>query len=242
MCFGGGGGKSNNKASERAAADARAREEALFAQQQADREREAAEARRIAEAKSARLREGMANIEKGFGQFNDDYFGGISDRYKQFYRPQLEEQKTKAQDQILFNLARSGLLNSSERANAYGDLEKAYGARDQEISSNAIQQANEARRQIEAQRSSLMSQLNATGGDEVTSAAFLGDGGSNLVGRIPVQAPTLPTYSPLGDLFSGVTSVLANDARVASARGADSFLQSVFRKNVGGSGTDRYVG
>jgi len=236
MCFGGGGGgkQQNTSASDAANRAAMDRQNRLYEQQLAEQRAAAERARQEQLAKQSRLQQGMANIEAGFKPYDDNYFNGFNQKYLDYYNPQIDEQYGKAQQQILFGLSRAGLMDSSIRGTEMANLEKAYGTQRQGIVSGAQTYANNARSQIAQQRTALQNQLNATGGDAVTSASFLGVNQPGSVGSLPIQAPQLQQFSALGDLFGNISQIAVNDTRVANATGNDGLLQSAFR-NAGGN-------
>jgi hypothetical protein len=240
MCFSSSSGKSNNKASEQASQQARAQEQNFYAQQRADQDRMAAEARQAQIRRQQNIATGLANINKAFSDYNPEYFNNLSRQYETKYTQDLADQKQKADQQALFGLARQGLVGSSAANTAYEDLNKAFGNKTQEIQSAANNYAQGARSQIEAQRSNLISQLNATGGDPVTSGMFTGGGNGSLLGNLAPQAPELPTFSALGDAFTGVTNLLSADSSRAAAYGREGLLPTAFRK-FSGRGSDKYI-
>jgi hypothetical protein len=243
MCFGGGGGKQkqqNTSASDSANRAAMDRQNRLYEQQLAEQRAAAERARQEQAAKESRLQQGMANIEAGFKPYDDNYFSGFNQKYLDYYNPQIEDQYSKAQEQLLFGLSRAGLTNSSARGTEMGSLEKNYGTQRQGIVSAAQKYSNDARSQIAQQRTALQNQLNATGGDKITSASFLGVNQPNSVGSLPIQAPQLQSFSPLGDLFGNVSQIAVNDTRVANATGRDGLLQSAFRGMSGNKNASSY--
>lgn len=236
MCFGGGAPKTNySPQTDAANTAAMNRQNDLLAQQIAEQKRQDDAARAEANDKSARLKQGTDNINNAFSNYDQNYYQGLANKYSDFYLPQLADQGQTAQQQLLYGLARQGILNSSAKGYEYGQLQKQYGLQQQGILSNAQAYSNNAKQQIENQRSNLLSQLNATGGDKVTSAGFLGGSSANAVGSYPISAPVLQSFSPLGDLFQNVSSVAANDARVSNATGRPGFLQTAFNNVSGGN-------
>src|SRR3546814_9115062 len=79
-------------------------------------------ARRDEEARQARIRAGMGQIDQTFSQFNDDYFDTRSKAYLDYATPQLEDQFAKATEQLIFALSRGGNLNSSVAGERLADL------------------------------------------------------------------------------------------------------------------------
>jgi hypothetical protein len=230
MCFGGSGSQ-NTSASDAATKAAIDRQNQLFEQQLADQQKQADDARRIAAEKQGRLKEGMANIDAGFKPYDDNYFNQFQQKYLDYYTPQLDDQYAQAKRQLQYGLARSGIGQSQAAGEELAKLEKSYGLKRQDMINGAQNYANQARSQIENQRSGLLNQLSATGGDEATAAAFLGKGNGNSVGALPIQAPQLGNFSALEDLFGNLSQIAVNDTRVANATGQNGLLQSAFRGN-----------
>jgi len=172
MCFGGGGGDGG-----------------------------AAQARADEEARQARIRAGMSSIEQGFRGFDDGFFDNRARSYLNYANPQLASQYDDAQDNLAYNLARSGLTASSEAARNAGELQRQYNTARATIQGEAMNTANEARRNVEANRSELISQLQAT--SDPTAAA----------NQALARAATLTKeqgFSPLGALFQNTTALLGN--------------------------------
>jgi len=241
MCFSSGSGSQNTSASDAANAAAIARQNELFSQQLSDQQRQAAEARRIAGEKTARLKAGMANIENGFAQYDNNYFNGFADKYQNYYNPQLQDQYDQAKKQLQFGLARAGISQSKAAGEEMAKLDKQYGMKRQDVISGAQNYANQARTQIENQRSGLLNQLSATGGEEATAGAFLGKGNGNSVGSLPIQAPQMQQFSALGDLFGNLSQIAVNDTRVANAMGNNGLLQSAFRGSSKNNNASSYI-
>mgnify|MGYP001004377967 FL=1 len=86
---------------------------------QAQAEQAAAEA-----ARQSRIREGQANIDTAFGQFDDNYFGNFQKSFTDFYNPQIADQYARAKDKLIAALAGRGTLESTVGAAKFGDLEK----------------------------------------------------------------------------------------------------------------------
>ena len=172
MCFGGGGGDGG-----------------------------AAQARADEEARQRRIREGMAALDKGFSGFNDGFFQNRSRQYLDYAQPQLVQQYDKAQDNLRYNLARAGLTASSEAAANAGELQRQYNLASGEVQGNALNAANDARRNVEANRAELIAQLQATSDPAATANQAI------------ARANTLSAeqgFSPLGALFQNTTALLGN--------------------------------
>lgn len=137
------------------------------------------------------------------GGFDDTFYNGRKQAYLDYANPQLEKQRGDAAKQLTFSLARSGLLNSSARAQQEGSLADLYGQQSKAIGQQATQQETDSRNAVEGARSDLITMLNATG--DADSAA------NSAIARSQALSAT-PAYSPLGDLFSSFTNTLGTQA------------------------------
>ncbi|MBL26155.1 MAG: hypothetical protein CMM50_01195 [Rhodospirillaceae bacterium] len=173
MCFVGGGGGGDN-----GAAEARAREE----------------------ARQARIRQGIANIDDTFGRFDDQFFADRAKAYTDFATPQLDDQLADTRKQLIFALSRGGNLNSSTGAERFADFRAAEDRARRQIESRGLDYANQARTDVERQRADLISILNATSDPEAAA--------SGAVNRVQALSAT-PAFDPftatLGNLTAGLT-------------------------------------
>lgn len=156
-------------------------------------QREAEEARQLA------IRQGTKDINKTFGQFDNQFYNQQAKAYEQFAMPQLEDQRRDANNQLLFSLARSGTLDSSIRTGQEGELQRLYGTERQNILDQGLDYSREARTGVEDARGDLIRNLQATG-----DAKGAVDGAIN---RASILAKP-PAYSPVTQLFGDFTSGL----------------------------------
>lgn len=153
-----------------------------------------------------------SGTQSGSG-FNDDFFANIRNSYTDYALPQLNEQRDTAAKDLTFSLARSGLLNSSARAQKTGELQKLFDTNEQQVRDQALAYENEARNNVESARSDLITTLNATGDNQQAVNSAL----SRATILTQPQA-----YSPLGQLFTDFTAGLNTQAaqeRAAAASG-----------------------
>jgi hypothetical protein len=160
---------------------------------------EASRARADEEARQARIREGTTSISDTFGQFDDDFFSGIRNSYVDFGRPQLDDQFRDANEQNVFQLARSGTLDSSMRGERTADLQKKFDIEQQNLTDKGREYETEARNNVERARGDLTSMLQVTG--DATGAA-------NSAASRAATLATPPAYSPLSQLFQDSTAIL----------------------------------
>lgn len=136
------------------------------------------------------------------GQFNDDFFNSIADNYNSFAMPQLQDQQRKASDDLTYDLARTGNLDSSTRATKGSELQKAYDLNKQSIADKALNLKNQTKSAVEDARYNVISQLNATGDADGAAQAAMA--------RASALSQPSMDFSPLTGLFADFTSGLGN--------------------------------
>jgi hypothetical protein len=174
------------------------------------------DARRAEAERQAAIQAGTAQVNKAFGTFTDDYFGGLQDDYTSYYTPQLEEQFNKARKNLILN--NPGGSATSSFAQRMSELEKQYREQQGVISGQAVDAATQRRAEIEQNRSNLLSQVNAGLGAD--SAARL------AINQSKAFTKPLP-FSPLADVFAQATADVAN-AKLASRQGYESAAPLLF--------------
>lgn len=196
MCFGGGGGSS-----QAAAAQAQATQ-----QQNQILEQQAQQTQADADARQAAITQGQQNINNAFSQFDDNWFNQISQNYKNYAQPQLDDQYGVAKNNVTYSLARNGTTNSSMAGYQFGQLAKEYGINQDQIDSTADNYANNARANVNSQKQAVEDQLDSTANADQANTSALSAAAS--IGQ-------QPTFSPLGNLFTNVSAAAAQ-AKLAS--------------------------
>ena len=133
-------------------------------------------------------------------QFDPAFYDRIKQSYLDYENPQLDKQYGDAQKQLTYSLTRSGNLDSSTRADQSADLTAAYRANQQSLANNAETAVQGAKSNVESSRQSLIQALNSTG-----DAA----GAANAAATAAQGLSQPASYSPLGDMFGGFSSALA---------------------------------
>lgn len=189
-----------------------------------------------AEAKAARdaevkrqgeITKGTKSINDNFAQFNDAFYTGRKADYLGYYQPQLDDQFGDATKNLTFNLARNGTLKSTMAADETAKLTKKYDLQKGSLVSNAEADGAALKSGIGQQKTSLISQLNATGDATAASDAALG--------RTQELFNTRPAFNPLGDLFAGAGDAVTNYA-------ANANNQTLYSKYFGSVGTGSNTG
>lgn len=192
MCFGGGGGDGG-----------------------------AAQARADEMARQARIKQGVGNIDESFKRFDDGFFSGRKDAYRNFVTPQVNDQYKQIGDQLAFSLARTGLDQSSESARQQGVLMRDNAAARQSIAEGATAEATKARQAVEDQRNSLISQVNMT-----SDAEMAGQNALRAAGILEQQQ----AFNPIANLFANTTGLLSaaqNAGYYSGGPGLDPFKSLV---------------
>lgn len=189
----------------------------------------AKKARQEEEARQARIRAGMASIDDTFSAFGPEYYDQRSDAYMTFALPQLDDQYAEARKQLTYALSRGGLLSSSAGAGKTADLQKQYDQQRLALASRAADLANQARRDVEDSRSTLISQLNATGNADAASQA---------AASRAMMLNQMPAFEPLGPIFQNVAAGIAQNR--PPGEGIGSYVGKLFQDS-GRGGSQRVV-
>jgi len=189
----------------------------------------AGEARAREEARQASIRDGMSRVDGIFSKFNDDFYNSRATAYTDYATPQVEDQWKKAQDELTFALSRSGLLNSSVAAEKQGDARRQYDRQKQAIASTGQDYSNQARGDVEKNRSDVIGQLNATA-DPFAAAAAANNRSAML--------NAAPAFQPLGMVFQNIAS---NIGTQMESKRANEAAQGIKLYGLGGRGSQRII-
>ncbi len=163
----------------------------------------AAQARADEAARQARIKQGVESIDKNFGGFDKNFYDSRARAYTNYANPQLSDQYANTQRNLTYNLARQGLTSSSEASRNVGELQRQYNDARAQIAAKGMDAANDARQNIEQNRSELISQLYTTSDPTAAANAAL-----NRASILSQQQ----SFSPLGQLFANTTGLLGNAA------------------------------
>lgn len=169
---------------------------------QVQMQQDAERARADEEARKGRIETGTAEIDRVFGGFDDSFFNTYRDNMTSMYQPELDKQFGDARDNLTFGLARAGTLKSSMAGEKSADLTGAYSKAQTGILSEAVGAAQNLKGQVQNEKSSLVSLLNATG--DADRAA------NEATARSQQLFQKQPGYNPLGDVFGGVAGAIGN--------------------------------
>jgi hypothetical protein len=171
MCLGGGGSNDADKAAKKAANAAAA-----------------AEAKRKKD-----ILAGREAIDTNFAQFDDPYFNQIGDAYKGYYNPQLDDQYSKARDQLVYRFSRQGIGQSQAAVDTQGDARTEYDRQRSLIGSKAQDAVGSAKSDVERNRGDLYT-LNQAAADPEAVASMSASRAASIQ---PAQ-----NLSPMENVFS----------------------------------------
>lgn len=163
--------------------------------------REAKEQRADDEARKARIKDGMGQIDGIFGKFDDNFFNERAKAYSAYATPQLDRQLQDQKKNLIFALSRTGNLNSSAANEMNGKLVYDGDVARTGIANEGLNQANALRGQVENTRGNVVAELNATGDSTAAAQAAL---------RNSVNLNTPQGYSPLGNMFANFAQTVGN--------------------------------
>lgn len=168
----------------------------------------AAIARQQEEERQGKIKQGQTAIDDTFKSFDDNYYGGISKNYSDYYNPQIDDQYKEALDKLTFQLGRQGILQSTAANDKFGKAKETYDTARTDVANRALNASQEAKSNVENQRNSLIS-LNTSSADPslISSRASAAAAGLN----------TTPVYSPIGNVFAGLIDQGANQVALQQA-------------------------
>lgn len=197
------------------------RRDQRLAEEEAERKAEEAE-------REAAIEEGRNAIQNQFGNtFGEDYFANMRESATDYYMPQLTNQYEDARENVTFDLARKGTLDSSMAGDQYGDLTSRFEQNKGEIANRAQDMVNSAKDRVSQSKNQLL-QLNQSVADPRQINTQL----TNSLDRIQAQAPQ---PSPLGQVFTDyATPALSSAAKVGGAA-AKEYGPTLFGSGSGNS-------
>lgn len=147
------------------------------------------------------------------GGFGDDFFNNYRQSYEDLNNPEEQRQYDQARTSLTYNLARSGLLNSSLAATKTGELAYQDALQKAKIVSDADSQTAQFRQNVLSQKQAAINQLYAT--EDPSLAANLAQ---NSAKGLQLQQPQLtpgaslfaPALSAVGSYIAGQTSPYGN--------------------------------
>jgi len=191
-------------------------------------------ARQQEEARQAKIREGQAAIDRTFDTtFTDDYYGGLTKNYEDYYNPQLLQQYDDTLKELTFQTSRSGNAESTAANELFSKLEQKRQEAATQIANDALAATGKAKSDVASQRSNLYS-LNNAAADPTQATSQAAQAAAQL--NQPVS------YSPLGQLFASLIQTGGNAAAISNATSAPSYGSAgPSAPNYSGSGSGKVI-
>lgn len=167
----------------------------------------AARARADEEARQARVKAGTAAVNDTFSKFDDSFYKKRADEYSAFATPEAARQYKDANRDLMFNLARSGNLASSERARQMGIVDRERDMAAMKIADKGQEYANQARQQVEQNRTDLINQTLASGDDSLAA---------NQARQRVGMLSSSPAFEGLGSLFETTGGIVKATRNIES--------------------------
>src|SRR5262252_1096992 len=196
----------------------------LADQQQAQANAQAARQSEYDTGRANLLGEGTKSISDAFAKFNDDYFNQYASDYMSKVQDQVQQQRTQANKQLAFGMARQGILNSQAMANQQGLLEETQGRTLADATATAQQQTEALRSNVANAKANLLGQVQAS--ESIGSPIAASDAGgvaqalqtqrsaisgiTNQAGDVSASLAGVPTVSPLSNIFASVINSAGN--------------------------------
>lgn len=184
-------------------------------------------------ARQNRIKSGMGRIDEIFGGFNQDFYDGRAKAYEAYAMPQVDRAYGRTKDDLVYALARSGLLDSSAGQAKNAELGEEFDQNRVDVANRGLETANRARSDVENVRSGLVSQLNATGDDQAAAQGAI---------RQAQNLNEPQGFSPLGQLFASFAGSLSNIGSNSRNGYSGFFGRGPSFSTAGGTGSARVVG
>lgn len=189
MCSSGGSGDSKK-------ANKLSREQFEWQKQQA------AKAEADAKARRASMAAGLGKINSIYGQFDDDYYTGIQNKYLDYARPQIEKSQQDSSYNLRSSLANAGKMASSTAARQYGDLASTYDGMYRDAQNKAADYAAQQRQMVNAARQSAVGQMYASESQ---------DAGLQAANASVPALNAGPAFEPVSALLNQAAKFASND-------------------------------
>ncbi len=167
-----------------------------------------AEARQQEQQRQLRVGEGLSSIDNSFKGFDDNYFNGKQQAYRDYYSPQLNKQYQDSKDAMLLRLSDAGIGQSSAAAHGLSRLTDEYARNSADVEQKAQGYGSETRADVQGLKNQLVSQLNATGDSGLAAQA--------ANSAVALQRSKSSGFEPLANAFTDISGLYARDQQNAN--------------------------
>jgi hypothetical protein len=206
------------------------REANELAQQQFKwQKQQAAKAEADAAARRASMAEGLGKIGDIYGQFDDNYYTGIQNKYLDYAKPQIEKSQRDSSYNLRSSLANAGKMASSTAARQYGDLASTYDGMYRDAQNKASDYAGQQRQMVNSARQSAIGQMYASESQ---------DAGLQAANASVPALNAGPAFEPVSALLNQAAKFASNDYWNAKTNNQFGGVFSPMFKNVNNSPTN----
>lgn len=189
-------------------------------------------ARRAEQREMQRQRDielGTQRVRNTFAnQFTPEYYEKIRKNFDDFYLPQMENQYQDARQGLVYQLARSGLSDSSVRSDKYGELNEQMALAKQQMQVKGEDYIQQRKMDVQRAQSNVLAQLQQSADAE---------GAARDAADAALTTSQVQGYDPLGQLFTDATWGLATQAELERSNNSR-FNTGLFSNNSNKSGTN----
>ena len=172
------------------------RKQAAVAQQEATVTANENKARE--DTRAIRLKEGSDRINSQFDSIGSDFYDNAKAGVVTTGMSDLTDQWNKARENLMYALARSGMLSSTEANRGATEIQDKFNQGAAKIDLQGRDAANALKNNVETERAGAISQLYATENPDLAA--------NNAMSKAALITQQKPDYNPLGDIFSGVVN------------------------------------
>jgi hypothetical protein len=171
--------------------------------------RAAAQAEADERRRQQMVQSGYQNVDNTFKHFNDDFFGGVTDAYTQYYLPQVDRQFDEYSRKNILSLFDKGILASSAGGRQKAAMQDKYNRARDDVGTKAVNYENALRGDVASTKSELKSLV--AGGIDPGSVASLSAERAGLLAKPH-------SFEPLGDFFNQMAGQI-NNRNIARSEG-----------------------
>jgi hypothetical protein len=164
--------------------------------------KQAAKAEADAAARRASMEEGLGKINSIYGQFDDNYYSGIENKYLDYAKPQIEKSQQDSSYNLRSSLANAGKMASSTAARQYGDLASTYDGMYRDAQNKASDYAGQQRQMVNSARQSAIGQMYASESQ---------DAGLQAANASVPALNAGPAFEPVSALLNQAAKFASND-------------------------------
>lgn len=172
---------------------------------------------------------GTKRVRQTFdSQFTPAYYDKIRGNFDEFYMPQMDRQYQDARQGLVYQLARSGLTDSSVRSDKFGELGEQMSLAKQNMQVKGEDYISQRKMDVQRSQANVLGQLQQS----ADAAGAARDAADSALTTSQAQG-----YEPLGQLFTDATWGLATQAELERSNNSK-FTTGLFNNGSSKSGSN----